>query len=197
MDPATVAPSSIPKPIAEILRLFITGILPAIHLTILCGAWIGVLVCILLALIHFSTKDQRRRPLFIMNVIAICIGLLCNILEILRGTVNSVNTTSPNDRPTLYTLVSLCGLSVIFTDSILLFRLVVVFPSERTSRRTLLLIFGPLALIKIGRLVTTIVYLVILTAKMNTTETTTQFYIIATTLTEPKVLWGIQLLDNG
>ncbi|THU78315.1 hypothetical protein K435DRAFT_700287 [Dendrothele bispora CBS 962.96] len=197
MDPETVTSSSVPEPTSEVIQLFIAGILPAIRLTVLCGAWIGVLVCLLLALIHFSTRALRKRPLFIMNMIAICTGIVCNILEL---SMLVVNTTSVNDRSsvsTVYTVICLSILSVILTDSILLYRLLVVFPFERTPRSTFLLIFGPLGLIKIGRLAIAIIFLVIYIGKMNSSRTPGQFYNIGTALLWPRLLWGIQLLDNG
>jgi hypothetical protein len=84
----------------------------------------------------------------------------------------------------------------IIIDSILLFRVVVVFPPGRTSFATLFAIFGPLLSLKIGRIANAIVFLIKFTEKTRTARSLAQLTVVAPTLAGPKIEWALQMVDN-
>lgn len=84
----------------------------------------------------------------------------------------------------------------IIIDSILLFRVVVVFPPGRTSFATLFAIFGPLLSLKIGRIANAIVFLIKFTEKTRTARNLAQLTVVAPTLAGPKIEWALQMVDN-
>lgn len=54
---------------------YIAAIQPSLIFLMIGTAWGGILLPLLVALFFFSTKDSRRRPIFILNVLSIALGL--------------------------------------------------------------------------------------------------------------------------
>jgi len=75
---------SLPPELAQIIRLAITAFiqneLPSIYIIIVASLWLGVSLCLFMALLYSSTPKSRRTPLFIFGVIAVGFGTIPSIL---------------------------------------------------------------------------------------------------------------------
>ena len=58
---------------------YIAAIQPSITFLMIGTVFSGILLPLLVALFHFSTKHTRRQPIFILNVISITLGLTLGI----------------------------------------------------------------------------------------------------------------------
>ncbi|KAI0061446.1 hypothetical protein BV25DRAFT_757945 [Artomyces pyxidatus] len=149
-------PGSLPLPLAQHYSAFIT---PAINF-LMIGATMGAaLVTMLLALLFFSTPSMARKPVFILNVIAVLLGIanaIVNIYEEIRTLKYPTTVLNPH---VIIAMGSLNGLTPIFVDGILLLRLHAVFPPERTSRVKYAMVMAFPVLNKIGRLINAAIFL--------------------------------------
>lgn len=84
----------------------------------------------------------------------------------------------------------------LFIESILFFRLLVVYPPSLISRRLACGIYIPLALFKVARLVNEIVFMVNFIIASAGTTTAVEISKVAGQRVEPKIEWIIQVLDN-
>ncbi len=68
-----------------ILPDFMSAYLQALDKTlkviILSSIWLGVSIPLLFALFFFSTSSLRRQPIFILNVVSVCIGIAMGLLN--------------------------------------------------------------------------------------------------------------------
>jgi len=78
---ATATPNPIPNtfPLPPPGLNYIAAIQPSIVFLMIGTAWSGILLPLLVAVFFFSTKDSRRKPIFIMNVVSIALGLIMGI----------------------------------------------------------------------------------------------------------------------
>jgi len=116
-----------------------------------------------------------------------------SIVILIRTLIDPINGLP---RPALLFYVAMTASTDLFIDSILLFRVVAVFPPRRTSFATLCAIFGPLISLKIGRIANLIVFLINFTEKTRTARNLGQLAIVSPTLAGPKIGWALQMVDN-
>ncbi|PFH45385.1 hypothetical protein AMATHDRAFT_51682 [Amanita thiersii Skay4041] len=113
----------------------------------------AILVPLLIILLFFSTKQLRRKQIFTLNVISILLGLSTGISSTLVLRQGIINPT----KPLTSVQYALLGYSIliipIFVESILLFRLLVVYPYHAIPLCIFLMIFIPLGYIKVARVV--------------------------------------------
>ncbi|PFH45384.1 hypothetical protein AMATHDRAFT_160210 [Amanita thiersii Skay4041] len=159
---------------------------------------VAILVALLVTLLFFSTKQLRSKPIFIMNVISITLGLSMGIfctLVLYQGLVDPPRLLASAQ----YTLPGYLSFIIpIFVESILLFRLFVVYPYRATPLRIFLTIFIPLGCIKVARVVNASLFISHLFA-VNKAATNT-IVAIQAGWTEGKVFakveWLLQVIDN-
>lgn len=84
----------------------------------------------------------------------------------------------------------------LFIESILFFRLLVVYPPRLISRRLACGIYIPLVLFKVARLVNEIVFIVNFTISTAGATTSPEISRLTAERVEPKIEWVIQVLDN-
>ncbi|KAH9483523.1 Ribosome production factor 2-like protein [Psilocybe cubensis] len=137
---------------------YIAAIQPSLTFLMIGTAWGGVLLPLLVALFYFSTKDTRRRPIFILNVLSILLGLFMvffnAVLEI-RAILAPLQPLNPLTS-VVFGIVS--SGTPLLVEFILVIRLLAVYPFTRTPKPIWCAIFVPLVLIKIGRMVNIIFF---------------------------------------
>ncbi|TFK33497.1 hypothetical protein BDQ12DRAFT_589428, partial [Crucibulum laeve] len=136
---------------------YIEAIRPALTFLILVTVWSAILVPILVALFFFSTRELRRKPIFICNVFSILLGLSMGICTLYAEVLQHYMAPSTAAR---LTVAWLDFFIPFFVESILVIRILAVYPYRRTPRVVFLSIFIPLGILKIARLVNIIVFTV-------------------------------------
>ncbi|KII92794.1 hypothetical protein PLICRDRAFT_696089 [Plicaturopsis crispa FD-325 SS-3] len=128
---------------------------------LLIGATMGsVLLAMLLALLFFSTKAIRRKPIFVLNVIAVLLGILQAIVTVYAEVHTLKYPTVRLGDTTSYIVAALEGYTPTFVDAILFFRLYSVYPRRTTSRAKFCAILGIPVLVTIGRVANATIYIV-------------------------------------
>ncbi|TFK35049.1 hypothetical protein BDQ12DRAFT_635510 [Crucibulum laeve] len=177
---------------------YIAAIRPCLNLLIIGTVWSAVLIPILVALFFFSTKHLRRKPIFIFNVISILLGIAMGIFSFI---VQWRAILQPDIIPTVTEVVAVAWLVYfipIFVESILIFRIVGVYPPQQTPCLVLLSVFVPLAALKIARLANIIVFIRNFTRIAHAQANP----VLAGQLTGnaypgQKIEWFLQLIDNS
>ncbi|KAH9478635.1 hypothetical protein JR316_0009092 [Psilocybe cubensis] len=149
------APNVFPPP--PVGLNYIAAIQPSLTFLMIGTVWGGILLPLLVALFFFSSKTTRRRPIFILNVFSITLGLFMSIFNAIHAILTPLRPLNP-DTALVFTVV------ITFTpwlvELILVVRLLAVYPYARTPKRTWFAIFIPLILLKIARFVNNTVYAV-------------------------------------
>ena len=136
-----------------------TSVRSALHFICLLLPLGSVLVPVILVLLFFSTHESRRRPVFALNLTACASGICLAALVV----VNEVGTVLHPDKAAsqnnFVAIISFSSFSALFVDSILLVRLLALFPRQTTPHRTYVAIMATPVLLKCGRLITIILYI--------------------------------------
>ena len=135
------------------LRHFLTVVLIVAPL----GAILLPIICVLL---FFTPSESRKRPVFILNILACLLGI-CQAIYF--ASLYSYVVLHP-DKPVSHT-TALAAIAILLTpsiliDSILLFRLLAFYPIQLTPRYTLVAILTPTFLFKAARLACLIAFLI-------------------------------------
>jgi hypothetical protein len=85
----------------------------------------------------------------------------------------------------------------ICVESILLFRLLAVYPPSRTPRLVLYSIFGPLLLLKLGRIINAIIFFTEITSLAHQFPSSIAAAQVAWDRPGDKIEWILQVLDNS
>ncbi|KAF5341511.1 hypothetical protein D9758_012581 [Tetrapyrgos nigripes] len=209
MDETDNPLGNLPPVIAEAIQMalseFIKENLGSLYVMILSGIWLGVSLSLFMALLYTSTSYSRRKPIFILCVIAVGFGTIPSILFLVLlvqtfiGTENATINLAKDVKPYVLSLSFFSFFSSLCVDCILLFRLVAVFPPSRLSPKQLGLIFGPLLAIKVGRIVAVVVCVVnyMKKARRLPSDDPTNLFLIVRDMAEPKAVWSLQLVDNA
>ncbi|KAF9487796.1 hypothetical protein BDN71DRAFT_1404265 [Pleurotus eryngii] len=174
---------------------YIEAIRPSVTMLMIGSVWSAVLVPLLCVLFFFSTKDLRRKPIFILNVCSILLGIAMGLLN---GVKAILTPLVPQPESNFITFASLVVAIPIFVESILVLRLMAVYPWKTTPLATHLAIFTPLFLLKIARVTNAIVFIVqykSLAQGVNNPIASGQ----KSWRTEPgqKIEWFLQVVDNS
>ncbi|RPD76870.1 hypothetical protein L226DRAFT_459885 [Lentinus tigrinus ALCF2SS1-7] len=110
-----------------------------------------LLVPIAFGLFLFSTPELRKKPVFILNIFAIVLGLLLGSIAIYCQAGAASGKLAPTEFITvqtcLYFLIPIC------VQSILLVRIVAVYPPYTLSWTRKILIYGTLGAIMVARII--------------------------------------------
>ncbi|KIJ59705.1 hypothetical protein HYDPIDRAFT_118202 [Hydnomerulius pinastri MD-312] len=168
---------------------------------LMIGATMGaVLFAMLLALVFFSTPSMRLKPIFILNVIAVWLGISGAILVVYMEsqTLKSPSMSLPPSLFITYAVVD--SITPLLADCVLLLRLVAVYPRQRTPRYVWLTIIGVPVAVKIGRFINIVFYLVHQTQNIDTVVTSRTGVgaasMVLTVLPNVKIEWIIQVFDD-
>ncbi|PFH46139.1 hypothetical protein AMATHDRAFT_156174 [Amanita thiersii Skay4041] len=131
---------------------FISVVQPSLGILIAALTGTAILVPLWVILFFFSTKQLRRKPIFIMNVISIMLGVTLGISTtyIMYQEITNPQSSFGHVMPACQCLITI---TPSFVESILLFRLLAVYPYHATSSCVFISIFFPLICIKIARVV--------------------------------------------
>ncbi|KAI0365824.1 hypothetical protein BV20DRAFT_1056099 [Pilatotrama ljubarskyi] len=137
---------------------YVAAIEPSLQLLLVGTVFSSFLVPITIALFYFSTPAIRWRPVFILNAIAIALALAESAINIYNMTRSIlVRPVSIHFNIAFECMVILVPL---FTESILVFRVVAAYPPRLMSWRRCIAIYFPIAAFKISRLVINIIFAV-------------------------------------
>ncbi|PFH45064.1 hypothetical protein AMATHDRAFT_10086 [Amanita thiersii Skay4041] len=196
IDPSELTHIQIPSPPPGLNYLWVINPSLSILMTELVG--ISILLPLLVILFFFSTKQLRRKPIFILNVVSILLGIsmgVTGIWDLYQAITNPQRHISSTHFAVLGCFTSIVPL---FVETILVFRILAVHPYHATPKWLFTLIFLPLALLKIARLVNISMYIKHYLDILRSIE----IPIIAGQVAwvaagpNPKIEWFLQVVDN-
>ncbi|KAI5995865.1 hypothetical protein EDD15DRAFT_2546098, partial [Pisolithus albus] len=181
---STTDPETIINDYVELIR-------PAFVTLVTNTAFSSSLFTLLVVLLALSTKESRRRVVFRLNVLAICIVLT---MAVLVGFGDGKIVLNEVDQ--LWTALYIASMALtvfppVLSDSILLTRLSALYPLSSTSLVTLLKIFTFPFCIKCARIVVLTLYLKDYSSAL-TTGVGNPWYRNRNLITE----WAMQIADN-
>lgn len=138
---------------ATSLRHFLTVILIVAPLGAILLPIIGVLI-------FFTPSESRKRPVFILNVLACLLGICQAIYFACLNSYVVLHPDKPISHSTALSAIAILLTPPILIDSILLFRLLAFYPIQLTSHHTLIAILIPTFISKSARLACLIGFLV-------------------------------------
>ncbi|KAI6146228.1 hypothetical protein BKA82DRAFT_2241773 [Pisolithus tinctorius] len=136
-----------------VINGFVNAILPAFIYTVANTAFSASLLTLFVVLLALSTKESRRRAVFRLNVLAICLVLTMGVLagfgcgKAIVGQADWLPHSVP-DAGAAFTIFP-----PLLCDSILLTRLFALYPLSSTPHTTLLKIFAFPFCVKCARVV--------------------------------------------
>ncbi|KAH8818817.1 hypothetical protein DL96DRAFT_372244 [Flagelloscypha sp. PMI_526] len=151
-------PLSFSSPLPGYARL--AAIRPLVYFLLLSAVWPSMLVAMFFLMFHLSTPQIRRTPLFIMNVVAVVLGVVAGFTQVNRMTLTVLHPNTPIDVVSQRIPTAVSVLLPIYIDCILAVRLYVVYPRSMTSSLQLAVIFVPETALKILRTISATYFLV-------------------------------------
>ncbi|KAF7360016.1 hypothetical protein MVEN_00729200 [Mycena venus] len=126
-------PSPIPSALAaSIIETYAEGIRPGIAFILIQTMFATLLVPLLILLFALSTPQTRRRPIFILNVISVCMAMISTgvgVHILIRTILSPFANVHIPEAALFYTWVDLWKVWV--AEAVLLLRVVLVFPRRR------------------------------------------------------------------
>ncbi|KAI0052731.1 hypothetical protein FA95DRAFT_1601761 [Auriscalpium vulgare] len=187
-------------PLALVLNYseFVT---PSITFMMIDSTMGAVLFSMLLALFFFSTPSLTRKPIFVLNVIAVLLGIAYAIVALYVEIHTIKHPAVPLNPQVIIAIGVINGITPTFVDSILLLRLCAISPFHTTPRLVYLVVLGFPVLLKVGRLTNCIIYVHsyarIRKASIAADTASSGASIIATShLPSVKIEWICQVVDD-
>jgi hypothetical protein len=140
-----------------------TGVVPLHHFlaVVLIVAPLGaILLPTIGVLIFFTPCESRKRPVFVLNILACLLGICQAIYFISLHSCVILQPNKPISYTTAMAAIAILLCPPILIESILLFRLLAFYPIQLTPRNTLIVILTPACLCKAARLACLIAFLV-------------------------------------
>ncbi|KAJ8695835.1 hypothetical protein PTI98_005756 [Pleurotus ostreatus] len=181
-----------------VITSHIDTITPFLNYLILGVAWSASLVPLLIMLFYFSTPALRVRPIFLMNVVSVAMGIVLGF-TIAAITIEAIrHPDEPLDVNMTAFAISSSLIIPIFIDVILALRLYAVFPYRTTSTWILCIVFVPLVLFKVARLTNVILLVVKVVDVLRQRGSTTYTNAVDFEQLNPnhKIEWGLLVVDN-
>ncbi|THU85247.1 hypothetical protein K435DRAFT_869486 [Dendrothele bispora CBS 962.96] len=196
-------PPEIEVPIQLALATFVKEDLNVLYLIIIASLWLGISLSLFVALLYISGPQTYRKPIFILCVIAVALGTIPSILylkfliQVFSG--RGKRSLAEQVKSYLIALEFFSFFTSVFIDSILFFRLVVIFPSTLLPSKKLAAIFGPLLFMKLGRITTLILFIVQYLDKTKTlpSDDPLIFFPVVKDMPAIRAVWGLQIIDNA
>jgi hypothetical protein len=120
----------------------------------------AVLLPVIGVLLFFTPTESRRRPIFLLNILACILGICQAIYFTSFYSYAVIHPHKSVSHTTAIAAIAILLTPPILVDSILLFRLLAFYPIQLTPRNTLLAIMAPTFLFKAARLACLIAFLV-------------------------------------
>ncbi|KAH7886417.1 hypothetical protein F5I97DRAFT_1937263 [Phlebopus sp. FC_14] len=182
MSTNSTTPSALLPPAGTNFIAVITAGMPFL----LTGATMGSIhLAMLFALLFFSTPHMRRTPMFILNVVALLLGITNAIINIYIEIRSFEYPTIPVDPNVIICMGALGGLTPLF----------------RTPKIQWYLVLGVPILIKVGRLANDIIFLVYLKRDIDSLISSLSgvggaSILLTATIPSIKVEWIFQVVDD-
>jgi hypothetical protein len=129
--------------------------------TVLIVAPLGAtLLPIIGILIFFAPSESRKRPVFLLNILACLLGICQAIFFTCLNSSVLLHPDNYVSRTVLVAAIVVLLAPPILVDSIMLFRLLAFYPIQLTPRKTLIAILTPTCLVKAARLACLIAFVV-------------------------------------
>lgn len=151
MSQSTVSPEAI-------ITNFVEGIRDPLTFVLVITSLCACLITLLIVLFVFSTRELRKRLIFRLNVIAICFALTLGVLNFIVSGSAILRPFDPVPQSLYITTIAAALLPPVFYDSILLTRLLALYPVDRTPLPVLIRILAFPICVKCGRLVVLSLY---------------------------------------
>ncbi|KAI6045893.1 hypothetical protein EDC04DRAFT_2030895 [Pisolithus marmoratus] len=135
------------------ISAFINTIRPNFDYIVTITAFSACLFTLFAILLGLSTKESRRRIVFHLNVLAICLALTTSILAGLSNGKAIIDPFNQVSTRVFIAATASISLSPLLYDSILLTRLFALYPPASTRQATLLKIFAFPFCVKCARVV--------------------------------------------
>ncbi|KAF9495770.1 hypothetical protein BDN71DRAFT_1589374 [Pleurotus eryngii] len=180
----------------DLMSVYLQALDKTLKVIILSSIWLGVSIPLLFALFFFSTSRLRRQPMFIFNVVSICVGIAMGLLNMQTLVPPLVDPLRLVDRRGILAYTFLSTSVPIMVESILMFRLFAVFPYRQTPKRLFFSIFIPLGLLKAARVGNVIEFMVTFARITRSATTNEEMGALSLRHAGPKVEWFLQVIDN-
>ncbi|KAI6038849.1 hypothetical protein EDC04DRAFT_2895805 [Pisolithus marmoratus] len=181
------------------ISAFINTIHPNFNYIVTITAFSACLFTLFAVLLGLSTKESRRRIVFHLNVIAICLALTTSILAGLSNGKAIIDPFNQVSTRVFIAATASISLSPLLYDSILLTRLFALYPPASTRQATLLKIFAFPFCVKCARVV---VIALLLKEEVRAAADTTTEVLLQDQATiwfrNPNIVavWTLQMADN-
>ncbi|KAJ7765511.1 hypothetical protein DFH07DRAFT_737759 [Mycena maculata] len=152
MNSSNVVPPLLPPGLT-----YLAALPPSINMLMIGTVGSTLLVPMFVALLAFSSREMKRKPVFILNIISISAGFGMDILSSWTEIQTMLDPEGAFNINVFIAMGCLTFALPICVESILLFRLLAVYPPSRTPRRTFWFIFAPLLLLKLARVINGII----------------------------------------
>ncbi|KAI5985079.1 hypothetical protein EDD15DRAFT_2374579 [Pisolithus albus] len=177
---------------------FISEIRPCFDYILAGTACSASLFTLLMVLLGFSTKESRRRVVFQLNILAICVALT---LGVLSGMTSGKAVVDPFNQVSTSVYIAAIVFALyppLLYDSILLTRLFALYPVSTTPLSTLVKIFVFPFCVKCARVVVLTLFLNDYVNSGFTTQALVQNQ-EASWYRNPKIIaeWTMQIADNS
>lgn len=186
---------SVPPPPPPGLN-YLAAIQPALVDIMIGHTFTVILVPLLVAMFYFSNEHSRRQPIFILNVLNLCLAFSVGIMGDSRAVNTMLSPTHPY--PVSYDIImgALGAVQTILVDTILLFRICSVYPPRYLIWQRFVALVSLPVLLKVLRVINLFLFIAALTRAAkgpNAEAALAALWVAAPYL---KIEWFAQLVDN-
>ncbi|KAH7916299.1 hypothetical protein BJ138DRAFT_1108944 [Hygrophoropsis aurantiaca] len=176
---------------------YVARIKPALVDIMIGHTFTVVIIPLLIALFYFSNKHSRRQPIFILNVFTLCLAFAVGIMGDSRA-INAILSPS-NPYPVGYDIFmgALGAVQSILVDTILLVRLLSVYPRPYIGWRRFLSLVTLPVIMKIARVINLFLFIAALTNAAKGSNAPAVFAGLWLHAPYLKIEWFAQLIDNS
>lgn len=156
-----------------------------------------ILIPLIFALFYFSTPLSRRRPIFILNVIAIILAFTAGVMIDSLAIHSMLSPLNPWP-PSINIAIGIIGaFQSILVDLILLLRLTLIYPYTIVGPKRFALVTALPVLLKIARLVNMFIFIKVLADAARGPTGSENIAVVWATTPYLKIEWSAQLVDNA
>ncbi|KAG2137970.1 hypothetical protein DEU56DRAFT_345526 [Suillus clintonianus] len=176
---------------------YIAIIQPSLNSIMIGHTFTVILIPLIIALFYFSTPLSRRRPIFILNAIAIILAFIAGIM-IDSLAIHSMLSPLDPWPPTMNIAIGIIGaFQSILVDLILLLRLTLIYPHTIVGPKRFALVTALPILLKIARLVNMFIFIKVLADAARGPSGSENLAVVWATTPYLKIEWSAQLVDNA
>lgn len=185
----------VPPPLPPGLN-YLAVIQPALIDIMIGHTFTVILVPLLIAMFYFSNERSRRQPIFILNVLNLCLAFSVGIMGDSRAVNTMLSPTHPY--PVSYDIImgALGAVQTILVDTILLFRVCSVYPPRYLAWQRFVVLVSLPVLLKVARVINLFLFVAALTRAAKGPNAEAVLAALWVTAPYLKIEWFAQLVDN-